>query len=401
MANIESFLSPLEPNQDSRVFDISQDTTTLTQFKPFLYDMAIVNGRLSSDVQFQWDEVDLTTNYTLIDKIGGHLAGDLVLTVDDGTLFTPKDKVRNLRTDEVFQVVSISTNDLTVVRGVGEVAGIAILDDDPLLILGPGMEQASQSPDENNANTTTVFNYLETFRKSFSFGGTLARTKGTPGMDFNDTLERVTEEILREIELTFIFGKKDLDQTTFSKNRYTGQGALKYISTNVETVGGTITETAWQTFLIEKAFAFGSQDKIMLAGFNFFKAFSFWSTANYQVNLRADVGQQEGVAISTYVAPTGQTLTIVNHELFRAGNDSNLTGLGIVIDPQEIRLRWSEDPTGNTPSGIKYPNGRLQLGSDLQEPDRDGIKAELFAELGLELRNEQKHAVIEDVTGGA
>lgn len=401
MANLGAFVAPLDPNQGSRVFDISTEIDELTKFTPWVYDIAIARGEGADDVQFQWDEIDLTTDYVLVDNGAGYTAAATTITVDDGTLFTEKDKIRNLATDEVMQVTGISGNDLTVIRGVGE-SGVAITDDDPLLIIGPGMEQASVSPDENNANSTTVFNYLETFRKSFSFAGTLLRTNGTPGMDFVDTLERTTREILREIEYTLIFGKRDLNTTDFAKRRYTGQGLLKYISTNVESVGGTLTEAAWQEFLIEKAFRYGSQEKIMIAGPALFKALSFWTTANYQVNLVANVGIALGSSVSTYHAPTGQTLVILMHELLQTAADANLAGMGIIIDPEEIRLRWSANRSGTVPDQLLYKNGLLQVSQqNLATNDRDGLKTELFAELGLMLRNEQQHAVIEGVTGGA
>ena len=72
------------------------------------------------------------------------------------------------------------------------------------------------------------------------------------------------------MERAMIFGKKDIITGTAGKpERYTGR--LNSINTNVEDAAananaGVLTEAEFDAFLAEKAFAFGSSEKLMLTG---------------------------------------------------------------------------------------------------------------------------------------
>lgn len=399
MANIDTYKTLLEGNQDSRVADISQDVPVLTQFNPFVYNLAFANARPAIDIKYQWDEIDLNGDYTLINNSGGYNTSATSIIVDDGSLFTKYDMVRNLRTGEVFQVSAVSSNTLTVIRGVGNSGtGISMNDNDPLLIIGSALEEASQSRESSMANSSTVYNYLQTYRESFSFAGSTARMNGSPTDRKLEDMAFHMDVFVRDLEYSLIFQKRDLDQTSFTRERYSTGGLLDYISTNTEAIGGTtITEKDWLDFLVEKAFAYGSTEKVFICGYNFFTAFSYWGTNNYQVGQTIDVGVRQGVNVAQYIAPTGGVLWVYNHELFR--KDSNLAGMGIVIDPMEIRLRYADRSMGDTPEDLKYKNGLPQFGMGLQENDRDGVKHEYFAQVGLELRQEKRHALITGVTG--
>ena len=406
MANLGEYYAPLEPNQTSRVYDISLDTSILSTFTPHLYNLSVANQTEADDVRFQWDEKDYTKDYTLINYGPGYNTSATVLIVDDSDIFTIMDIVTNLRTGENMQVTNKSTGSpltITVIRGVGNAGtGVAILNNDPLLIIGNASQEASRSPDANNANTTTVYNYCQITRKSFSISGTLIRTRGTPGEDFAASMADCMEETLREIEYTLLFGKIDLNQAAFTKERYTSRGIKNYITTNVEPVGGTLSQAAWRTFLNEKAFAYGANTKIFLCGHKYLECFTKWAEtgANYLYQPgTANVGIAQGISVGVYTAPGGQQLIIASHELFR--KDALLQGLGIVIDPTQIKFRYTGNVGGTIPEGFLFPDGKLKMVQHMQENDRDGYKYDFFAQYGLECRNESRHAMMTGVTGPA
>jgi hypothetical protein len=399
MANVGSYITPLEGNQGSRVYDISQEVLLRSQFTPLVYEMGLQNSRPTTDVRFQWDEKDYQSTYTQINQVGRYSVGITSFVVDDASIFTVRDTVINHRTREEYQIqtVTTATNTITVLRNIGSTGQVALNDDDGLEIIGNAMEQASSSPNENNANTSTVYNYAQTMRKSFSESGTRIRTNSTPGMSYQDFVAIELDEALKRIEMTLIFGKRSLDQTNFNKENYYTNGLENMISTNVTAVGGTLSETAWSDFLTDQAFAYGSKEKIMICGANYFKAFKKFATDSYTPAAEISVGARLGIGVSSYIAPTGQILNIYQHELFRQGLHP---GLGIVIDAAGLRLRYT-DGSQNPPADMLYKNGLLQFGENIQSPDTDGVKSEYFSELGLELRNESWHAVISGVTGPA
>jgi hypothetical protein len=392
MANLTDWIATNEGNQTSRVYDISDQVAILSSFKPLIFNMAMARFEPTMDVRFQWDEVDYSTAKTKINHIGGYSAGATEFVVDDASIFTDRDLVRNLRTEEVYQVtdINLGTNTITVVRHVGDTSGSVINDDDVVLIIGPGFEEASSTPDQMAANTTTEYNYCQIFRRAWAISGTRVRTLGTPGMHLEDLSARKAEEFTRDVEYAFIFGKRDQDTSSFSKVRHTTNGLSNSISTNVESVGGTLSESDWETFLVEKAFYKGSSEKVMICGDAYFKCLSKWGKQFLQTTL--DVNTL-GIHVSTYIAPTGEILHLYNHPLFKG--DATLAGLGIVVDPSEIAARFTQNPL--------HPqlNGRIQFREQIQAPGADGIINEYFAEIGLELRNEAKHAIIKGVTGPA
>jgi hypothetical protein len=399
MANVGSYLTPLEGNQGSRVYDISQDVLLKSSFTPIVYEMALQNARPTTDVRFQWDEKDYQSSYTQINAVGGYSVGITSFVVDDASIFTIRDTVRNHRTAEEYQILTVTpaTNTITVLRNIGSTGQFALNDNDGLEIIGNAMEQASSSPNENNANTTTVYNYAQIQRKSLSESGTRIRTNSTPGMSYEDFVTIELAEAMKRIETTLIFGKRHLDTTNYTKEMYFTNGIENIISTNTTAVGGTLSETAWENFLVDQAFAYGSKEKIMICGSAFFKCFKKWATDSYSVGLSVGVGVRTGIGVSEYIAPTGQILKIYQHELFRSGL---FTGLGIVIDASALKLRYT-DGSQNPPADMLYKNGLLQFGENIQAPDIDGVKSEYFSELGLELRNESWHALISGVTGPA
>ena len=203
MANIEGWIATNEGNQGSRIYDISREISVLSDFKPFLFNLALQRAFQSHDVRFQWDEVDYSSPLTLINNSAGYSDTDTAFVVDDASIFTAMDLVRNLRTEEIYQVTSVvtSTNTINVIRKVGDASGVAINDDDPLLIIGPAHEEASDAPDSNVANSTTEYNYCQTFRRRWNISGTKQRTMSTPGMGMEDISRRKADEFLRDISL--------------------------------------------------------------------------------------------------------------------------------------------------------------------------------------------------------
>jgi hypothetical protein len=259
------------------------------------------------------------------------------------------------------------------------------------------MEEGSSSPTPSIANTSTVYNYCQIFREPFYLTGTRARTEMTPGLSPTDLSKKAAEQFQRNVELAAIFGTRDENTSDFSEVRHSSGGFIEYVSTNVSTIGGALAEDVFDTFLIDKAFKYGSSTKFAFCGSNYFRCLAKWKKGYAQIEMDFD---RLNTSITQYVAPTGQILNLVHHELFSLDPVGTLAGLMIVVDPNEISARYTQNPSGN-PTGIRYQTGQIQYGEDLQSTSEDAIKAEYFAEIGFQIMNEQKHAVMKTVTGPA
>lgn len=207
MANLQDYIATNEGNQTSRIYDISQQVNVLSTFKPIVFSMAMARFEPAYDVRFQWDETDYATAKTMINNVSGYTDTDTNFIVDDASIFSKKDLVRNLRTEEIYQVTAsnLGTSTITVIRHVGEASGASINDNDVLLIIGPGFEEASTTPDQHANDSTTQYNYCQIFRRAWAISGSKNRTLSTPGMNLEDLSARKADEFIRDLEYAFLY----------------------------------------------------------------------------------------------------------------------------------------------------------------------------------------------------
>ena len=125
---------------------------------------------------------------------------------------------------------------------------------------------------------------------------------------------------------------------------------------------------------MEQAFANGSKEKYVLAGAGFISKVNSFAQAKLQT-VRQDTVY--GLKINKYESPHG-TLNIIKHSLLKGNPFGNY---GVVVDFDAITYR--------------YVNGRdTQLLTNRQNNDVDGIKEEYLSEVGLQIEQEQRHALM-------
>ena len=182
------------------------------------------------------------------------------------------------------------------------------------------------------------------------------------------------------MERAMIFGKKDIITGSAGKpERYT-DGLMNSITTNVEDAAananaGVLTEAEFDAFLAEKAFAFGSSEKLMLTGWKVADHLQKLAKNRYQIN-STGTGDAYGVTFTTYNTFAG-TLQVKTHPMFRQipGAEKD----AIILDTKDLRYRYVDD---------------TQLLKDRQGNGVDGVIDEYLTEAGLEILQEKTHAVI-------
>src|SRR3954463_12808899 len=98
------------------------------------------------------------------------------LAVTDGTLWKPEEVWRNTRTGEGFRVVSVSTNNVTVVRNLDAAGAVACVSGDEYLKVGVAKMEGDTEREAYGGNPTARFNYTQIFERTYAMTGTAQNT---------------------------------------------------------------------------------------------------------------------------------------------------------------------------------------------------------------------------------
>lgn len=101
-----------------RPLDISNDVAFYNpNANPFFLLAQKANKKASIDPEYKCLEAQIQPIFDNINKAGGYIATATSIVVDNGSYFKAQDLVQVTRTKEIFKVSSVSTNTLTIVRG--------------------------------------------------------------------------------------------------------------------------------------------------------------------------------------------------------------------------------------------------------------------------------------------
>lgn len=220
---------------------------------PFLTMTGKIKGkRKAFNYKFEWLEKDQKPRRVRV--AGTETAIDTTVAVDDdGNKIAARDMLLNTRTREVLLVSSVSTNNLTVVRGIGgESATMAAGDD--LIMIGSSYLDDAVSGTPKSITEFTKYNYTQIFRTPFSFSGRDLETELFGGKDKMTETKWQSIEHKRSIEYAFLFGKRHLVAAVAgTSHQATMTGGLEEaIESNVWDVSGvSLGGRAFNEFLEE------------------------------------------------------------------------------------------------------------------------------------------------------
>ncbi len=321
-----------------------------------------------------------------LDDVGGAAAGDLVWPVDNSSYFRPGDIVHVPKTKENVLVVSIATTDLTVVRAFGETTAAALIDDEPLKIIGNAFEEGAGKPAIRTTKKGTDFNYTEIFREPF---GT-TRTEENSATYGNEGLANLRKkhaiEHMLQIERAFWFGERKED-TGGSHPKRTTRGVLRNLlaagsgATTVD-AAGTFSETEMETFM-RNLFRYGSDTKFLFASRLAMSVISQFAQGKLQM---FPEDQVYGIAITSYLSPHGMAKLITNNLFDGTGPDEEYGGWMVGLDLADLTYRF-------------LTNSDTKLYVNRQANDIDGVIDEYLTECGLQLNHPRFHGYVKGITG--
>ena len=335
---------------------------------------------------FSWAEDQRELRWDAFDNGAGYTDSATTVAVDTGTRFYPGALIKVPRTGETLRVTAVSTNTLTVVRGFSGSTAAAIVDDDPILVLGYAADEGSRAPAVRSDNPTFVTNHTQIFKKTLGASGTWRSSDNeTMPHDYDHQKSKAHVEHMIDIETAAVFGKPGEISSTDGPLRTTG-GALHYLTSNAQAIGGTLTEAVFDAWCADKAFKDGSDEKVLFASSFLISVLNGFSKAK----LNTAIGQKKyGVAYTDYVTPFG-TLSLVRHRLLEGAIYGKM---GFVVDFKKGGMKY------RFLSGGKGGSRDTHVLQNRQESDRDGQIDEIITEAGFQVGLPATGATITGVTG--
>jgi hypothetical protein len=199
-------------------------------------------------------------------------------------------------------------------------------------------------------------------------------------MDWPLQARKAGGEHAKDIELSFVLGRKSADTTGATERRTTG-GALSFISTNQTDAGGDLSEAEFNAFMLQ-VMRYGSKAKLAMASGTGVSALNKFPAAKQQT--RNDE-KTYGMDVTHYTSPFG-SLNLVYHRLLEG---TKYGGYIIVVDLDEVTYRYLANGDYNRDTKV-LPNR--------QPNDQDGRKDEYLSEVGLEFGQEKTHGVLTGIT---
>lgn len=340
------------------------------------------NIRRVKQARFDHLSQQLIGRQTQVNNGGGYNSSATSVVVDDGSIFSVDSLVEVIATGEIMRVSAVSTNTLTVVRGVGETAAASISDDGYLLRLGTAREEAGSSQTPNVRKLDNDYNYCGISRTPFGVSGTIDASELYSGDELPRLRNEGGIEHALDIEHNLIFSERGITNSTGNQPRRTTRGLIQFIAASgtVYAVGGSLTESGFNQSFLEGLFRYGSDQKVLFASARLCSALDKFGRDYLMVD--QEMSNKIGCAVRTYVSTHG-TLKVIKHKLLEGNTYS---GYGIAVDPKHVRMAVLRATT---------------LRKNVQTPGDDVMKEEYLTEYGLDVTLPQTMGLITGVTGAA
>lgn len=340
------------------------------------------NTATANNPKFSWLEDDIGARWDAINDVAGYNTSATKIVVDTGAIFTVGQLVKVPRTGEVMKVAVIdpdgdNANEITFVRGFGTTAAAAIVNDDPLVIIGNANEEGAGAPTINNTTETEVYNYTQIFRTTFGVTNTQNATAMYGGNDLAYQQKKKGVEHLVDMARSFYFGELKL-LTSGTHPLRTTKGLLGFLNQNNYDASGALTQDEFDQNICEGLFKYGSNEKLMLCSARVLSVINGWAMGKLQI----DQGEKTfGLSVTKYISPFG-TLNLLHEPLFEG---ALYGGYAACIDVENVKYR----PLKGRDTSLR---------TNIQANDVDAREDEYLTEAGLEVRSPKTHALLTGVT---
>lgn len=363
--------------QTRRKIDMSEKVLLL---EPDSAPLTVISKKIgdkpTGNPKFGWFEDELEPRFDAVNNGAGYASGATSIVVDNGPYFYAQAMVYVPRTGELIRVSSVSTNTLTVVRGVGSTAA-ALVDNDELIIVNSAQPEGDASKPARTRNETPVYNYTQIFRDEWDETNTalMSEFEASPD-DWDSQAAKKGIEHEKSKEYAFMLGHPSEDTSSGQARRTTG-GFKHFVTTNVADAGGAMTEVELFSAL-RPMFRYGSKEKWAFASALAVDVMNGFPRGKLQIQQSE---KSFGIRVFQYISPHG-TINMVTHWLLEG---ATLGGQIWVMDSDVVKSRHLQNKRGSRDAHIN---------TNIQNNDVDGRKDEWLTEKGLEFGQEKRHGLI-------
>lgn len=339
-----------------------------------------LRSKSSTDPKFEWFEDELLPRF---DVLAGILAaGDATMKVTNYKYFRAGDIVRVNKGEKVRVTTTPTTVDVAIARSIGSTAAAGAAVGNQLHLIGNSNAENGSGRSLLSTIRQAKFNYCQIFKHPFGYSATAMATNQFGQKDPEAEKAKQLIEHKKDLELSFILGEASEDLTGEQPQRTTG-GIEEFIATNVQDMGGVMTEAEFNDFM-RRVFRYGSNERVGILSPLLSTVFSNLAAGKLQT--RND-DKTYGITLSRYQS-AGRVIELVEHKLLNNDDLTDLSGIagwGLFLDIADLQIR--------------YMNGRFTiLKENIQANDVDGRQDQYLSEVGLELQLEKKHGMATGVT---
>lgn len=366
--------SIMEPDFADMIAELEPSKNPLTVLTRRADKQNVINSK------YTWWEDQLQARFDAVNNGAGYASGAASIVVDNGAYWAADDIAYVTRTGETMRITAVSTNTLTVVRGVGSTAA-ALVDNDELIRTGSAAQENALDKPARSDNPVEVYNQTQIFRTPVDESGTARSTANRPSSnDWNRQLNHAGIEHYKDIEYAGLLGNRSKD-TSGSAPRTTTGGFLYYANQNVTDVGGAMTEAEWFDAL-RPMFRYGSGTKLAMAA-----ALPVDVVSAYPRSKLVIVQSEEtfGIRVQQVNSPHG-TVNFVTHWLLEGTKFGNQIW---IADMANIGYRYLHGDDGSRDTHVR---------PDIQAPGQDGRKDEFLTECGFVVKQPLTHGRVSNIT---
>lgn len=351
------------PGMIADIADLEPDITPLYQLADKVRKKAANNPRVD------WQTQDPMPRLTTVTATAASNATSYSVAAD---YFRAGDVIRFTSLGFGFLVTATAANSISGAK-IGQGTQASAATGAEIYIVSNANAEGSTLREIKFPQLASNYNYCQIITTEFGTTGTEEATEHYGGPEHARLSKFHGVEHARKWEDTLFFGSRDLQGT----NQRSAGGLQDYLSTNVTTDTGGLTESDLQSFL-KTAFRYGSSEKFGFASPTAISVIEGYARTNLRVN--DNLASKYGVNMKQYISGQG----VLNLMMHRNWNDSStLGGYMFVVDLEDIELRMLRD-------------NRLRKG--VQAPDYDGVKDQYLGEGTLVVKDERKHALLKGIS---
>ncbi len=224
------------------VEDVGDIVGIVSPYETALLDHLGDPQRTATSTVHEWLEDTLLPNHTTVnDALNAGSTSATTFTVTDGSVFRSGDLVQINSAREVMLVTGVSSNDLTVVRGYGSTTPAGLTDGGTIRSLGNAALEGQDADAARFTNRARRQNYTQIFSATLEVSGSQqAAAQHAVADELDYQKQERLRELLRDLENCVINGvAPTADPQGNATTRRTMKGVLNSITTNVADAGTT------------------------------------------------------------------------------------------------------------------------------------------------------------------